>query len=188
MSGRRRHRAGRLVPLAIVGGLLAGCTGGGDASPTATGPEPSRTEPTDARDPADRALVGFDGIALREGQSPAAPTPAPTVVECTPLDDAAIAAVLSRLEAFLDDDAETMPFNWPAETIARPIGERTDVEFPATDDADSAIWVTDRNSTNGTVVVDPAGVARVLPAGTRALVGHGWTVRLGDREARVEAD
>ncbi|ADG75586.1 RDD domain containing protein [Cellulomonas flavigena DSM 20109] len=68
---------------------------------------------------------------------------------------------------------------------------RVHAEFgpvPATDDEDSAIWVADRRSTNGTVVVDPTGVARVLPAGTRALVGAGWTVRLGDREARVEAD
>lgn len=73
-----------------------------------------------------------------------------------------------------------------ARTLSRVHAEFGPV--PATDDADSAIWVTDRNSTNGTVVVDPSGVARVLPAGTRALVGHGWTVRLGDREARVEAD
>ncbi|MBO3088417.1 RDD family protein [Cellulomonas dongxiuzhuiae] len=58
----------------------------------------------------------------------------------------------------------------------------------ATADEDSAIWVCDRGSTNGTVVIDPAGTARVLPANTRALVGAGWTVRLGDREARVEAD
>lgn len=53
---------------------------------------------------------------------------------------------------------------------------------------DVAIWVCDRGSTNGTVVIDPAGTARVLPAGARALVGAGWTVRLGDREARVEDD
>ncbi|MCC2312592.1 FHA domain-containing protein [Cellulomonas sp. zg-B12] len=58
----------------------------------------------------------------------------------------------------------------------------------ATADEDSAIWVADRGSTNGTVVIDPAGTARVLPPGTRALVGAGWTVRLGDREARVESD
>lgn len=53
---------------------------------------------------------------------------------------------------------------------------------------DAAIWVADRGSTNGTVVVDPDGVARVLPAGTPAVVRAGWTVRLGDREVRVEDD
>ena len=56
------------------------------------------------------------------------------------------------------------------------------------EDEGAAIWVSDRGSTNGTVVVDPAGAARVLPAGARAVVGAGWTVRLGDREARVEDD
>ena len=56
------------------------------------------------------------------------------------------------------------------------------------DERGAAVWVTDRGSTNGTVVVDPDGVARVLPAGTRAVVGAGWTVRLGDREVRVEDD
>ncbi|MBO0920457.1 RDD family protein [Cellulomonas sp. zg-ZUI222] len=56
------------------------------------------------------------------------------------------------------------------------------------EDEGAAIWVSDRGSTNGTVVVDPAGAARVLPAGARAVVRAGWTVRLGDREARVEDD
>jgi len=68
---------------------------------------------------------------------------------------------------------------------------RVHVEFgpePATTDEDAAIWVTDRGSTNGTVVVDPTGAARVLPAGARAVVRAGWVVRLGDREARVEDD
>lgn len=68
---------------------------------------------------------------------------------------------------------------------------RVHAEFgpqPAAPDQDTTIWVSDRGSTNGTVVIDPAGTARVLPAGARALVGAGWTVRLGDREARVEDD
>ena len=68
---------------------------------------------------------------------------------------------------------------------------RVHVEFgpqPATADEDPAIWVMDRGSTNGTVVVDPSGAARVLPAGARAVVAAGWSVRLGDREARVEDD
>lgn len=68
---------------------------------------------------------------------------------------------------------------------------RVHVEFgpePPSADGGGAIWVTDRGSTNGTVVVDPDGAARVLPPGTRAVVQAGWTVRLGDREARVEDD
>ncbi|UZN02298.1 FHA domain-containing protein [Cellulomonas sp. S1-8] len=68
---------------------------------------------------------------------------------------------------------------------------RVHVEFGpqgATTAQDAAIWVTDRGSTNGTVVVDPTGAARVLPAGARAVVRAGWSLRLGDREARVEDD
>lgn len=68
---------------------------------------------------------------------------------------------------------------------------RVHAEFgpqPGASVEDASIWVMDRGSTNGTVVIDPAGAARVLPAGTRAQVGPGWTVRLGDREARVEDD
>lgn len=68
---------------------------------------------------------------------------------------------------------------------------RVHAEFgpqPATTDEDAAIWLSDRGSTNGTVVIDPTGSARVLPSGARAVVRAGWTVRLGDREARVEDD
>ena len=56
------------------------------------------------------------------------------------------------------------------------------------EDEPGAVWVVDRGSTNGTVLVDPTGAARVLPAGTRAVVRAGWTLRLGSREARVEDD
>lgn len=53
------------------------------------------------------------------------------------------------------------------------------------DDA-AAVWVLDRGSTNGSVVVAPGGEAHVLPPGTRAVVGPGWTVRIGERVVRVE--
>ena len=52
--------------------------------------------------------------------------------------------------------------------------------------ATGGVWVTDRGSTNGTVVVSPDGGAAVLAAGTRAEVGTGWTVRFGSRSFRVE--
>ena len=52
--------------------------------------------------------------------------------------------------------------------------------------AGDELWVIDRASVNGTVLVDPDGVAATLPAGTRALVGPGWTIRFGQRSARVE--
>ncbi len=61
-------------------------------------------------------------------------------------------------------------------------------EAPASADGVAGVWVLDRGSTNGTVVVAPDGDARVLPPGTRAVVRAGWTVRLGERVVRVEDD
>ncbi|MFC8191442.1 RDD family protein [Cellulomonas sp. NPDC057328] len=61
-------------------------------------------------------------------------------------------------------------------------------EAPASADDVAGVWVLDRGSTNGTVVVAPDGDARVLPPGTRAVVRAGWTVRLGERVVRVEDD
>jgi uncharacterized RDD family membrane protein YckC len=52
--------------------------------------------------------------------------------------------------------------------------------------AGDELWVVDRGSVNGTVLVDPDGVAATLPSGTRAFVGAGWTIRFGQRSAKVE--
>lgn len=52
-------------------------------------------------------------------------------------------------------------------------------------DSEGGLWVVDTGSTNGTVVLDPAGAASLLPAGRRAVVGPGWTVRFGSRTMRV---
>lgn len=49
------------------------------------------------------------------------------------------------------------------------------------------LWVVDRGSTNGTVVVRPDGTAAALPAGTRATVTVGWSLRIGERTVRVES-
>ena len=49
------------------------------------------------------------------------------------------------------------------------------------------LWVADRGSTNGTVVVRPDGAAATLPAGMRGVVTVGWSLRLGERTVRVEA-
>jgi hypothetical protein len=48
------------------------------------------------------------------------------------------------------------------------------------------VWFSDRGSTNGTVVVAPDGAAAGLPAGVRAVLEPGWTVRFGERALRVE--
>ncbi|HEY0217832.1 MAG TPA: RDD family protein [Cellulomonas sp.] len=47
--------------------------------------------------------------------------------------------------------------------------------------------VTDRGSTNGTVLIDPAGSRWVLPPEEPAVVAAGWSLVLGQRTVRVEA-
>jgi predicted component of type VI protein secretion system len=43
------------------------------------------------------------------------------------------------------------------------------------------IWVTDRNSTNGSAVTTPDGIRTPLQAGQPAYVSPGSTVHFGDR-------
>ena len=52
-------------------------------------------------------------------------------------------------------------------------------------EADGRLWVMDRGSTNGTVVVAPDGHTAVLVAGSRVTVTPGWTVRFGRRTVQV---
>jgi uncharacterized protein YfaS (alpha-2-macroglobulin family) len=141
MSGWR----GRTTTAMVAFGLLVGCTGiGEDAAPTTPRPEPTTTtstvtnaattvtagnrgEPVDS----DRPVLGFEGIALREGDGSAPAADPVAQLEGTPLDDDAIADILDRLSPFDTGAAAATEFNWPAETITRPQGERTDVPFPA---------------------------------------------------------
>ncbi|NKY38913.1 AAA domain-containing protein [Cellulomonas septica] len=51
---------------------------------------------------------------------------------------------------------------------------------------DGRLWVVDRGSTNGTVLVGPDGSGAALTPGARAVVEAGWTIRFGQRAARVE--
>jgi uncharacterized RDD family membrane protein YckC len=52
---------------------------------------------------------------------------------------------------------------------------------------DGGLEVMDRGSTNGTVLVDPAGTPWSLPPGQPARVAHGWTLVLGNRRIQVTA-
>ncbi|GGI40644.1 hypothetical protein GCM10010988_30110 [Cnuibacter physcomitrellae] len=50
-----------------------------------------------------------------------------------------------------------------------------------------AVWVLDRNSTNGSSIVDPRGFERVLTSGRREVVGDGDRVRIGTRSFTVRS-
>jgi hypothetical protein len=52
--------------------------------------------------------------------------------------------------------------------------------------ADAGLDVLDRGSTNGTVLLDPAGKPWSLPPGAPARVAAGWTLVLGNRRVRVD--
>ncbi|WP_456845701.1 RDD family protein [Cellulomonas sp. P5_C6] len=49
------------------------------------------------------------------------------------------------------------------------------------------LWVADRASTNGTVLVAPDGTGTVLPPGARATVEPGWTIRFGRRSVQLSS-
>lgn len=49
------------------------------------------------------------------------------------------------------------------------------------------VWVLDRNSTNGSSIVDPRGFERVLASGRREVVGDGDRVRIGTRSFTVRS-
>ena len=77
-----------------------------------------------------------------------------------PLDEAAVAAVLGRLDPFTGDEAAAAPFAWPAESIARPVGEPTDVPFPATEQVDAPAAVP---ATLEVLRAQPEGAVGVAP-------------------------
>ena len=153
MSGwRGRTTTAMVVRLTAALALLAGCTGGGDdaapttAGPTIAGPATTTTTTTTAvtaspgSEPVQPVppVLGFDGIELGEGDGSALRRrPAWRVLEGTPLDDDAVAAILDRLPPLDADAAAVTEFNWPTETITRPQGEQTDVPFPADGDVDA---------------------------------------------------
>ncbi|HEY0217654.1 MAG TPA: RDD family protein [Cellulomonas sp.] len=102
----------------------------------------------------------------------------------------------------LFDTGEQIDVRGPGLVGRRPVpGEDVWVHLVAVDDPDQSVSkthlafrpdcaglvVTDRGSTNGTVLIDPAGSRWVLPPDEPALVAAGWSLVLGQRTVRVEA-
>jgi uncharacterized protein YfaS (alpha-2-macroglobulin family) len=135
-SSRPRTRHAGLVLAVLL--LVGACTGGGGSDPTTTTSrapapttDPERPDDGPGGGPED-VSAGFTGVRLSKGSAtgdPAAPTP---VVGGTPIDEAAIAALLARLPGWDATSAETTPFNWPAQTLQPPQpGTTIDQPFPA---------------------------------------------------------
>ncbi len=165
MQARCGRRARAAAALLLTVAVAAGCTGDDDegAPVTTAGQTTPTTAPEarpDQRGDAEPTPLGFAGIALSEGQAPSTAAPAAAVVAGTPLDDAGVAAVLARLDPFTGAAAATAPFAWPAETITRPVGERTDVPFPATEQVDPPAAVP---ATLEVLRAQPAGAVGLAP-------------------------
>jgi len=94
--------------------------------------------------------------------------------------DVAGDGLVGRSPSAEDGVAHVVPVDDPARSISK-----THLAF-GLDGATDRLWVMDRGSTNGTVLVAPDGTSSALPAGTRATVAAGWTIRFGQRSARVE--
>lgn len=84
----------------------------------------------------------------------------------------------------------------PADAHAAPLAHAVAIDDPSRSISKlhlvfgpepSGLWLIDRGSTNGTVLMSPDGSLSALPAGARAHIGPGWSVRFGERSFRVEA-
>lgn len=88
--------------------------------------------------------------------------------------------LVGRSPAAEEGVAHLVPVDDPARSISK-----THLAF-GPDGAGDRLWVVDRGSTNGTVLVAPDGQSSALPPGRRATVAVGWTIRFGQRSALVE--
>ena len=138
------HHLRRAAALAIAFALVAAaCSDDGDSANSSTSTSTSTTTPggSPTTGPGGTApgtnSALFTGIRLSKGIARAATATPTSLVEGTPLDDAAIQAVLDRLPAWIGGDTDTQPFRFPAETIQPPQpGQTFDVAFPAPEQPD----------------------------------------------------
>ena len=155
------------------------------ASPS---PAPARTAPTGAPAPVSAAMSAEDGDAPRA----AAPVP-PPAQRAALYPEAPVLAVLTW------DDGSRMAVYGRTLYGRNPAPEEGTVSVAVRDETlslskthfeiggDQAhVWVVDRHSTNGTVLVRDGG-RHTLPAGTRATLRVGDRLEFGDRSAAVGA-
>jgi len=135
--------------------LVASCSDDGGATPTTT---PTTTEATGGSTTSTTApggdgtgadgngsngdgtgngsLVSPSSLRLSEGHAQTAPADPTPVVDGTPLDDDAIAAVLDRLPEWVAEESLAELFAWPTQTLPAPIaGNTLHDQFPPADTA-----------------------------------------------------
>lgn len=118
-----------LVVLALLAGACSGDDGGDADDPDAPGSPDDPDVVAPGR--ADRT-AGPLGVKLSEGEA-AGPRPVEqvAVVDGEPLDTQAVDAVLARLPEWIEDPADRVAFNRPAESLPPPVvGDTLDQPFP----------------------------------------------------------
>lgn len=190
--------AGSTAPGAADAGAAPGSAAPGSAAPAGAAPEP---------------VPGPAAVALAAAPVRDTPDDLPdsTVPTGTALGDlehtrvgrwaAGAESVATALVLTLDTGA-TVPVSGPGLIGRRPVpgterwAHLVTVEDPeqSVSSTHLAFWpvaggldVLDRGSTNGTVLVDPAGKPWSLAPGAPARVAAGWTLVLGNRRIRVDA-
>ena len=135
----RATRGGRsrFVALGLAATMLiAACSSDGDSSST-SGPTTSTSSTgnttgttngtgststtTPDNDPDNTGAQLIRGVKLSEGHATAVGVQPVPVVDGSPLDDAAIAAVAERLPAWVVEEALAKAFNWPTESLPKPV-------------------------------------------------------------------
>jgi len=191
---------------AAPGAGLSGPLDGGALPPAALGSTPSGGESTVPSVPAPPPVVtprvepaaadalagtaagaywadGVDDIELTRLRTPAAGTPAASAGLRLAFDTGERVDVVGDGVVGRDpqgDVPHVVAIDDPARSLSK-----THLAFGPGEAG--TLWVVDRGSTNGTVVVRPDGSAATLPAGARAVVAAGWSLRIGERTVRVEA-
>ncbi|MGI9647991.1 MAG: alpha-2-macroglobulin family protein [Acidimicrobiia bacterium] len=135
-GGRTAARIGTALIVVLALALVASmCT-----SSDSDGPGPIGSNPIDPSGTGEVLALGPTGepvsVRLSAGTAQAGTDPAPiTVVEGTPLDDDAVAAIFDRLPEWVRPDEDRLDFNRPPESLKPPlVGDTIEVPFPADSD------------------------------------------------------
>jgi hypothetical protein len=173
--------AGPAAPLAAAPSMAAAAAAATAAAPSA--PAPERDTPDDLPDATVPGLGDLEHTHVgRWAAGPEAAGPATGLVLVVDTGDRVVvtgAGLIGRRPVPGDETwAHLVTIDDPTQSVSS-----THLAFWP---AEAGLDVLDRGSTNGTVLLDPAGKPWSLPPGAPARVAAGWTLVLGNRRVRVD--
>jgi diadenosine tetraphosphatase ApaH/serine/threonine PP2A family protein phosphatase len=193
------------VPWAVAGGRLSTSPPPVPGAPPASAPPASAQPAPSAHQPASPVPVGRSGASGPARPAPAVPVaaggapdpgrPREQAAAVATADDVGVPVLrvdsgellevgpfclLGREPAVRDGDpsAQMVRFDDPKLSVSK-----THLAYGV--DA-GGLWVIDRNSTNGTTLIDPSGQRTPCSAGVRRYVPVGWQIQIGQRRITVE--